>query len=169
MPAPIGKVLLRAREERRRHIRSMAAYRIRETRTARRLGRPMIDLVCHACKVPFSRTKRYSGRAYYCPLYAGEAHYARMYAMAEVHRAIHCGVLMRADQKRCVDCDDWAMCWDHRDYSKPFYIEPVCLSCNCLRPPAYHGTPRFSDFDTSTEIGCSVAPLSAGRPLSELR
>jgi len=143
MPAAKGGVLERAIEERRRHIRLMAAYRYREVRKARRRGAPIIDLICHACKVQFSRTKRYSGRAYYCPLCAGEAHYARMYAMAEVHRAIRFGVLMRADQHRCVDCDDWANCWDHRDYSRPFYIEPVCDSCNCLRPPAYHGSPRF--------------------------
>jgi hypothetical protein len=43
---------------------------------------------------------------------------------------------MRAAQLRCVDCGDWANNWEHRDYSKPLEVDPVCDSCNFKRGPA---------------------------------
>lgn len=34
---------------------------------------------------------------------------------------------------KCVDCGASAMHYDHRDYFKPFIVEPVCHRCNLLR------------------------------------
>jgi len=36
----------------------------------------------------------------------------------------------------CVDCGAPATCYDHRDYSKPLDVEPVCWKCNAQRGPA---------------------------------
>jgi hypothetical protein len=41
----------------------------------------------------------------------------------------------------CVDCGKVATCHDHRDYSKPLDVDPVCGSCNWLRGKAV-GVPR---------------------------
>jgi hypothetical protein len=38
----------------------------------------------------------------------------------------------------CVDCGKYpASCYDHRDYTKPLDVDPVCGSCNKLRGPGY--------------------------------
>ena len=39
-------------------------------------------------------------------------------------------------QTPCIDCGATATCYDHRDYSKPWAVEPVCDRCNKLRGPA---------------------------------
>lgn len=36
----------------------------------------------------------------------------------------------------CVDCAEPAVCFDHRDYSKPHELAAVCKSCNKRRGPA---------------------------------
>jgi NMD protein affecting ribosome stability and mRNA decay len=46
----------------------------------------------------------------------------------------------------CVDCGASAHDYDHRDYSKPLEVEPVCRACNfkrgpALYPRAYHAAP----------------------------
>lgn len=37
---------------------------------------------------------------------------------------------------RCVDCGAVANEYDHRDYSRPLEVDPVCGRCNKLRGPA---------------------------------
>lgn len=56
-------------------------------------------------------------------------------AHAAVTRAIKRGELPRADSMKCVDCGTQARDWDHRDYSKPLDVQPVCRSCNKKRGP----------------------------------
>jgi len=41
----------------------------------------------------------------------------------------------RRSKIKCVDCGKRAQCWDHRDYSKPLEVDPVCKSCNYHRGP----------------------------------
>ena len=51
-------------------------------------------------------------------------------------RAIMKGLIPRLEgQFRCVDCGDVATEYDHRDYSKPLDVDPVCRSCNRRRGP----------------------------------
>lgn len=38
----------------------------------------------------------------------------------------------------CLDCGGAAMDYDHRDYSKPLTVEPVCRACNFKRGPALY-------------------------------
>lgn len=37
----------------------------------------------------------------------------------------------------CVDCGQPAAVYDHRDYTKPLDVQPVCLSCNHKRGPGH--------------------------------
>jgi hypothetical protein len=71
----------------------------------------------------------------YRPKHASElwsqfAHYA-------VSTAIRYGLLPRLDGSiACVDCAAPAQEYDHRDYSKPLEVVPVCKSCNRRRGTA---------------------------------
>lgn len=61
----------------------------------------------------------------------------RLRAHAEVQRAIRRGDLPQLGRRdhgiECVDCGKLAYGYDHRDYTKPLAVEPVCQSCNKLR------------------------------------
>ena len=58
-----------------------------------------------------------------------EAHY-------QVARAIRKGLLPSARIFGCTDCEAPAIEYDHRDYSKPLQVDPVCRRCNLKRGPA---------------------------------
>lgn len=62
-------------------------------------------------------------------------------AYKAVAKAILCGDLPRASDCQCADCGLPAMDYDHRDYSKPLEVQPVCRSCNKLRGPAIQSAP----------------------------
>jgi hypothetical protein len=53
-----------------------------------------------------------------------------------VARAIKRGELKHASELTCVDCGRPASQYDHRDYTKPLQVDPVCRSCNVMRGPA---------------------------------
>ena len=57
-------------------------------------------------------------------------------ALSAVRTAIKQGKIRPAHRFYCVDCGQPAKLYDHRDYSKPLEIEPVCRPCNTLRGPA---------------------------------
>jgi len=54
-----------------------------------------------------------------------------------VRLAINTGILpaLRTDIK-CFDCEEQATEYDHRDYSYPLFVHPVCHSCNKKRGQA---------------------------------
>lgn len=47
--------------------------------------------------------------------------------------AVRVGFLPHPLDFKCVDCGNPAQCYDHRDYSKPLDVVPVCLPCNASR------------------------------------
>jgi hypothetical protein len=57
-------------------------------------------------------------------------------AATAVAREIREGRLPRPSTLVCVDCGRPAEQYDHRDYTKPLQVEPVCRSCNVIRGPA---------------------------------
>ena len=59
----------------------------------------------------------------------------RSLAYKAVSRAVRDGTIPPARALKCVDCGAPALCYDHRDYSKPLMIEPVCRRCNSIRGP----------------------------------
>lgn len=58
---------------------------------------------------------------------------AQQRAMAVISEACRLGILLRAYQRTCVDCGAHAQVYDHRDYSKPYEVDPVCQVCNLKR------------------------------------
>lgn len=58
-------------------------------------------------------------------------------AHSKVASAILRGQLPEPSTLECVDCGVQAQCYDHRDYTKPLAVQPVCHSCNSLRGPGY--------------------------------
>jgi hypothetical protein len=63
-------------------------------------------------------------------------HSRRAEAGTLVAKAIREGRLQRPSAFACVDCGRAAEQYDHRDYTQPLAVEPVCRSCNVLRGPA---------------------------------
>lgn len=57
-------------------------------------------------------------------------------AHSVVSRAITKGTLEKPTKFKCVDCGVDAACYDHRDYSHPLLVDPVCKSCNAKRGKA---------------------------------
>lgn len=53
-----------------------------------------------------------------------------------VARAIRGGDLQRPASHPCKDCGGVAVEYDHRDYSKPLAVDPVCRRCNLRRGAA---------------------------------
>lgn len=59
-------------------------------------------------------------------------------ARSTVRYAVQCGKLvnLKLENVKCVDCGNRATSYEHRDYTKPLEVEPVCNSCNMKRGPA---------------------------------
>ena len=54
----------------------------------------------------------------------------------DIHKDVKRGILPRPSTLNCVDCGNAAHGYDHRDYSKPLDVVPVCRSCNKIRGAA---------------------------------
>lgn len=69
-------------------------------------------------------------------------------AQYALQKAIRAGEIPPANGLQCVDCGAPANVYDHRDYTKPLAVEPVCRACNWHRGPAVktfiHGSLRPS-------------------------
>ena len=71
-------------------------------------------------------------------------------AVAQARRA---GLIASPRQYQCADCTSPATEYDHRDYSKPLAVEPVCRGCNVRRGPANGHAVRRSQPATSNACG----------------
>ena len=58
---------------------------------------------------------------------------ARSAASSAVANAVRRGTLMPARSYYCTDCPREAEQFDHRDYTRPLDVDPVCRSCNVMR------------------------------------
>jgi len=68
----------------------------------------------------------------------------RRLAAQAIQKEVRAKRLLPARQFICVDCERRADEYDHRDYSKPLEVEPVCRSCNLKRG---HAIPKAWTFD----------------------
>lgn len=68
-------------------------------------------------------------------------------ASTVLNAAVKVGLLPRVQTLVCVDCGRQAQGYDHRDYSKPLEVDPVCMKCNKLRGPAVGARPPFKPVD----------------------
>jgi hypothetical protein len=83
-----------------------------------------------------------------------------------VARAIRKKQLPRPARCACVDCGAPAFCYDHRDYSEPLKVDPVCRSCNTARGAAInHITPANTRADQRSN-GLSIKPVLGGGRLN---
>ena len=57
-----------------------------------------------------------------------------------VSKQIRAKKLIPANKKRCMDCGKKATAYDHRDYSKPLKVDPVCGACNNKRGQGKNGS-----------------------------
>src|SRR3972149_8706132 len=77
----------------------------------------------------------------YCRGCSRALHLARKKAAWRVFKAVQRGDLPKIETLQCVDCGQPARQYEHRDYSRPLEVEPVCHSCNALRGPALFTRP----------------------------
>lgn len=61
-------------------------------------------------------------------------------AHSAVAVAVRRGDLPRARDCQCADCGGPAIEYEHRDYTKPLDVVPICRRCNLLRGPAIGST-----------------------------
>ena len=71
-----------------------------------------------------------------CRAASGKSHTPQYLAHRAVAQAIRAGELKRPAEFLCADCGVRASEYDHRDYSKPLEVAPVCRRCNHARGPA---------------------------------
>lgn len=69
--------------------------------------------------------------------YVGSRRRDQVNARQHVYIAVRSGILPCVRSLICVDCGDEARAYDHRDYSKPLDVSPVCVRCNQKRGAAY--------------------------------
>ena len=90
-------------------------------------------LTCLSC----SRTEpRGSKLAIFCFECAEQRRIEQRRALMRVREAVKRGHMQPARAHDCVDCGAPASGFDHRDYTLPLQIEPVCAACNKRRGPA---------------------------------
>lgn len=90
---------------------------------------------CSQCRKEMPRSTR-SGLCYGCINKTQMVAYRHIRkATAKVSNAVKSGRLRSPRTMQCKDCGGRATEYDHRDYSKPLDVEPVCHSCNKLRGP----------------------------------
>lgn len=65
----------------------------------------------------------------------------RQQAVSMVAKAVREGRLPRVNTQVCVDCGKQAQAYDHRRYSAPLDVVPVCTPCNFKRGPAQDAGP----------------------------
>ena len=99
----------------------------------------MASGICHTCGGPTDG--RVSKRIHYCLACTFKVGRIQRRACGVVGYAVATGKLpsLRKNEIACVDCGKRATDYDHRDYSKPLDVVPVCRKCNDARGPAVLG------------------------------
>lgn len=90
-----------------------------------------------------------------------------------VSKAVKSGELPPLPSCVCADCGAPAECYDHRDYTRPLAVEPVCKGCNNRRGPGWpfpetsdgtihkHGVKDSGRKWSGLDCGEGFAPLEA--------
>lgn len=101
------------------------------TRAPRKTGHGLTH--CVRCGSPKEKPQ---GGAFFCLPCLTAQQRDSMKANNAIRRAVRSGEMRPAREHACVDCGEQAFCYDHRDYSRPLDVEPVCHACNIRRGPA---------------------------------
>jgi hypothetical protein len=123
---------------------TLADYRINNSADIERLGPK--DVVCGGCGTQYVSHKR-SRRNRLCGHCWAEMQRLAATCAQVVGRAIATGLMLKATNFSCADCGQPACVYDHRDYTKPLEVEPVCRKHNATRG---HAAPfnRFAQAPT---------------------
>lgn len=89
-----------------------------------------------ACTLCGGVTARRGGIYPLCSACRAQQERLRTVASLAVRKAIRAGELRPARERMCTDCGHRSEVYDHRDYSNPLVVDPVCRSCNAKRGPA---------------------------------
>lgn len=97
-------------------------------------------------KAAMALRKVRSSSGYFRPFNAERWWQARSHSM--VSAAVKKGLLpnLRTGEYACSDCGGVALEYDHRDYGRPFDVDPVCRSCNKQRGTAIWPVAERFDF-----------------------
>jgi len=87
---------------------------------------------CRHCKAAYARGSRARGYKEK-PRQLPKNQYS---AKLAIYNAVRRGALPNVKTLACVDCNEPATVYEHRDYLKPLEVEPVCHRCNKHRGPA---------------------------------
>lgn len=90
--------------------------------------------VCKICSANIAERHYHAVLCFSC-LFGWQKRTGAGSAYHKVAKAVKSGALPAAKECLCVDCGAKASVYDHRDYSKPLEVQPVCQSCNKLRGP----------------------------------
>ncbi|MEJ7746316.1 MAG: hypothetical protein WKF61_06115, partial [Luteimonas sp.] len=87
-------------------------------------------------KASMANRKTRSESGYFRPINAERWWQQRSHSLVQV--AIKRGFLpnLKTGEYACMDCGAVAVEYDHRDYGRPFDVDPVCRSCNKQRGTA---------------------------------
>ncbi len=87
-------------------------------------------------RLAMANRKSRSQSSYFRPLNAERWWQQRCHSL--IKTAVGRGLLpnLKTGQYACADCGGVAHEYDHRDYGRPFDVEPVCRSCNKQRGTA---------------------------------
>lgn len=86
------------------------------------------SVTCPKCKILDARRRAKEARSRWTP--------QRLNTERVYNYARRKGILLSPKGMACVDCGKSADRYDHRDYSMPLDVVPVCGSCNTKRGPA---------------------------------
>lgn len=107
-------------------------------RIARGAGDPRYAraLFARACSLCGAEVQTRGGTHSFCDKCAPAHFAAQCKATTTVRKAVNFKTLPPAKNCLCVDCGASAKHYDHRDYSRPLDVVPVCQSCNIRRGAA---------------------------------
>jgi hypothetical protein len=108
-------------------------------------------MTCISCGQRQPRSSN-NARALFCWDCREQRHREQLRAISAVAAAIQRGELAPATECDCTDCSAPAKQYDHRDYTKPLDVQPVCVRCNQRRGPALDSQMR------------AILPVTAGQP-----
>lgn len=83
-----------------------------------------------------------------------------------VNLAVRKGKLAPVTSLICIDCGAPATRYDHRDYTKPLEVEPVCYSCNYWRGPGLPFIQEDEGYTALTKDSQPIRCLCCGQTIS---
>lgn len=95
------------------------------------------QVVCVDCEAPVYPVRPGVRTQLRCPKCCNSRERAMTVARGTVANMVRAAVLrgqlMPASAYWCTDCERPACDYDHRDYTRPFDVDPVCRRCNVRR------------------------------------